>query len=36
MANFTLKCEICKLGLKGQKEAQLHAMNSGHSSFSEY
>ncbi|KXN67990.1 OTU-domain-containing protein [Conidiobolus coronatus NRRL 28638] len=36
MANFTLKCEVCKLGLKGQKEAQLHAMNSGHSSFSEY
>lgn len=32
-ANFTLKCEICKKGLIGQKEAQSHAMQTGHAAF---
>lgn len=36
MASFTLRCEICSTGLCGQKEAQAHAMKSGHSSFVEY
>ena len=36
LASFTLKCEICLVGIKGQKEAQDHAMKSGHSKFSEY
>ncbi|KNC98445.1 ubiquitin-specific protease OTU1 [Spizellomyces punctatus DAOM BR117] len=36
LANFTLKCGICKKGLKGQKEAQAHALETGHASFTEY
>ncbi|KAI9099725.1 hypothetical protein DFS34DRAFT_615714 [Phlyctochytrium arcticum] len=36
LANFTLRCGICKKGLRGQKEAQAHAMESGHTSFTEY
>lgn len=36
LANFTLKCGICAIGLKGQKEAQKHAMETGHSEFTEY
>ncbi|KAI8869690.1 OTU-domain-containing protein, partial [Ramicandelaber brevisporus] len=35
-ANFTLKCSICKAGLKGQKDAITHANETGHSSFEEY
>ncbi|KAJ3416929.1 Mitochondrial carrier protein ymc2 [Chytridiales sp. JEL 0842] len=36
LANFTLKCGICAKGLKGQKEAQAHAMETGHAQFTEY
>lgn len=36
LAGFTLRCEICKSGLKGQTEAQRHAMQTGHASFVEY
>ncbi|KAJ3191754.1 ubiquitin-specific protease otu1 [Irineochytrium annulatum] len=36
LANFTLKCGVCMTGLKGQKEAQAHAMETGHTSFTEY
>eukprot|EP00842_Homolaphlyctis_polyrhiza_P004186 jgi/Hompol1/4769/HPOL_003869-RA len=36
MANFTLKCGICLQGLVGQKEAQAHAKQTGHTSFTEY
>ena len=35
-AGFTLKCEICKTALKGEKDAQIHAREAGHTSFSEY
>ncbi|KAI9357001.1 hypothetical protein DFJ73DRAFT_213626 [Zopfochytrium polystomum] len=36
LANFTLKCSVCKQGLKGQKEAQAHAVTTGHAAFEEY
>ncbi len=36
LANFTLRCGICKKGLRGQQEAQSHAKSSGHTSFTEY
>jgi ubiquitin thioesterase OTU1 len=36
LANFTLKCSVCLVGLKGQKDAQEHALRSGHSQFTEY
>jgi ubiquitin thioesterase OTU1 len=36
LANFALKCGICFMGLKGQKEAQKHAMETGHAEFTEY
>jgi ubiquitin thioesterase OTU1 len=36
LANFTLKCSVCLIGLKGQKDAQEHALKSGHSQFTEY
>jgi ubiquitin thioesterase OTU1 len=36
LASFTLKCGVCKTGLKGQKEAQQHAMDTGHTAFEEY
>lgn len=35
-ANFTLRCGVCQLGLKGEKEAVEHAKATGHSNFSEY
>lgn len=35
-ANFTLRCGICQLGLKGEKEAVEHAKQTGHTSFREY
>jgi ubiquitin thioesterase OTU1 len=34
--NFTLKCNVCKVGLKGQKAAVEHAKQTGHSDFGEY
>ncbi|KAJ3033239.1 ubiquitin-specific protease otu1 [Rhizophlyctis rosea] len=36
LANFTLKCGVCGKGLVGQKDAQAHAMQTGHASFTEY
>ncbi|KAI8995938.1 hypothetical protein BC832DRAFT_568073 [Gaertneriomyces semiglobifer] len=36
LANFTLKCGVCGKGLRGQKEAQAHAMEVGHTEFTEY
>ncbi|KAI8059635.1 hypothetical protein BC940DRAFT_313230 [Gongronella butleri] len=36
VANFTLKCDVCKAGLVGEKDAQSHAMSTGHTAFSEY
>ncbi|KAI9483067.1 MAG: hypothetical protein EXX96DRAFT_556687 [Benjaminiella poitrasii] len=36
IANFTLKCEQCKIGLKGEKDAQEHAAKTGHTHFVEY
>jgi len=35
-ANFTLRCLVCQLGVKGEKEAMEHAKASGHQSFGEY
>ncbi|KAH8116809.1 OTU-domain-containing protein, partial [Phellopilus nigrolimitatus] len=35
-ATFDLRCEICKTGLKGEKEARAHATQTGHASFGEY
>ena len=34
--NFTLRCEVCQLGLRGEKEAQEHAKKTGHINFQEY
>ncbi len=35
-ANFTLRCGVCQLGLKGEKEAVEHAKSTGHTNFTEY
>lgn len=35
-ANFTLRCGVCQIGLKGEKEAMEHAKSTGHSNFAEY
>ena len=35
-ANFTLRCGICKQGLRGEKEAVEHAKLTGHQHFTEY
>ncbi|KXZ49583.1 hypothetical protein GPECTOR_20g439 [Gonium pectorale] len=35
-ANFTLRCGVCQIGLKGQKEAAEHAQATGHCNFAEY
>jgi ubiquitin thioesterase OTU1 len=35
-SNFALKCDVCKKGLKGEREAQGHANETGHARFSEY
>jgi ubiquitin thioesterase OTU1 len=35
-ANFTLRCGVCKQGLRGEKEAVAHAQATGHASFTEY
>ncbi|KAG5463258.1 MAG: hypothetical protein BJ554DRAFT_644 [Olpidium bornovanus] len=36
LGGFSLRCDVCKAGLKGQKEAQAHAQATGHTSFVEY
>ncbi|KAL1413133.1 ubiquitin-specific protease otu1 [Vanrija albida] len=35
-ANFDLKCGVCGVGLKGEKGAREHAMQTGHVDFGEY
>ncbi|KAF9265506.1 OTU-domain-containing protein [Marasmius fiardii PR-910] len=35
-ATFDLKCEQCGKGLKGEKEARVHAEETGHTRFGEY
>jgi ubiquitin thioesterase OTU1 len=35
-ANFTLRCGVCGVGLKGEKEAVVHAGQTGHQNFAEY
>lgn len=35
-ATFTLKCEVCKRALVGEKEARKHAEETGHTNFGEY
>jgi len=35
-ATFDLKCEECGQGLKGEKEARVHASETGHVKFGEY
>lgn len=35
-ANFTLRCGVCQIGVKGQKEAVAHAQATGHTNFQEY
>lgn len=35
-ANFTLRCNVCRQGLKGEREAVAHAQATGHADFSEY
>ncbi|PWW74937.1 OTU-domain-containing protein [Tuber magnatum] len=34
--NFSLKCNICKTGLRGEKAAVAHAESTGHMDFGEY
>jgi hypothetical protein len=36
IANFTLRCGVCQIGLKGEKEAVEHAKTTGHQNFAEY
>ncbi|KAJ3210405.1 aminotransferase [Entophlyctis luteolus] len=36
LSDFTLRCEACKVGLKGQAEAQEHALRTGHAAFVEF
>jgi ubiquitin thioesterase OTU1 len=35
-ASFTLRCGVCQIGLKGEKEAVQHATSTGHQNFQEY
>ena len=34
--NFTLRCSVCQIGVRGEKEAMEHAQATGHANFSEY
>lgn len=34
--NFTLRCGVCQIGVRGEKEAVEHAKATGHQNFSEY
>lgn len=36
LASFTLKCGVCAKGLVGQRDAQQHALSTGHAQFAEY
>ncbi|KAI9604157.1 hypothetical protein H4Q26_003769 [Puccinia striiformis f. sp. tritici PST-130] len=35
-ASFTLRCEICRAALVGEKDARAHAESTGHTQFGEY
>ncbi|EFP83420.2 uncharacterized protein PGTG_08606 [Puccinia graminis f. sp. tritici CRL 75-36-700-3] len=35
-ASFSLRCEICKVALVGEKDARSHAESTGHTQFGEY
>ena len=35
-SSFTLRCLVCQQGLVGQREAQNHAADTGHTNFSEF
>lgn len=35
-AGFALRCEVCKRALRGEKEAQDHAKQTGHTQFGEF
>ena len=35
-ANFTLRCGVCQIGVRGEKEAVEHAKATGHQRFGEY
>lgn len=36
LAKFTLSCETCQTALVGEKEAEQHAVSTGHTAFQEY
>ncbi|KAG0273732.1 hypothetical protein BGZ95_010474 [Linnemannia exigua] len=36
LATFTLRCSVCQVGLKGEKDAQQHAQSTMHTAFEEY
>ncbi|XP_071484253.1 ubiquitin thioesterase OTU1-like [Diadema antillarum] len=36
LTGFTLRCLVCNDGLRGQRQAQQHAMATGHTNFAEY
>lgn len=36
VANFQLRCGVCKIGLRGEREATQHAQQTGHTQFTEY
>lgn len=36
LANFTLKCGVCGVGLRGEGDARCHAKSSGHTNFQEF
>jgi ubiquitin thioesterase OTU1 len=36
VASFTLRCGVCQIGVRGEREAVEHAKATGHSNFSEY
>lgn len=36
LTGFTLRCLVCQLGLRGQRQAQQHAVATGHTNFAEY
>lgn len=36
LARFTLRCEDCGEALKGEREAEQHAIKTGHANFAEY
>ncbi|KAL8589302.1 hypothetical protein ACOMHN_039945 [Nucella lapillus] len=36
VSGFSLRCLVCRTPLKGQKEAQQHAMSTGHQNYGEY